>query len=267
MRPLKSALDQAHKILLKPIYKLYEFWLWRQIRSGPIPRHVGIIPDGNRRWAAREGWDAIFGHERGYMKMKEVLRWLLDLNIKYVTVYAMSKENCVRRPEREKQHLFQLIKRGLQELMEAREIYERKVRVRVIGRTSLVPLDVMEVARRLEERTSAHKEGTLYIALCYGGRDEIVEAVRKIVNDVKRGTIEPESIDEEVFRRYLSTNGAPDPDLIIRTSGVERVSNFLLWQSAYSELYFTDVYWPEFRKIDLWRALRSFQMRERRFGR
>ena len=262
---LKRLLRLSHW-LLTPVYRVYERLLWRQIRGGPMPRHIGIIPDGNRRWARLRGWDVFFGHERGYERMREVLDWIWDLGITHVTVYAMSTENCTRRSVEERNHLFDIIKRGLEELGSDPRIRRRRVRVKVIGRREMVRPDVLETARRLEEETGRAWERTLYIALCYGGRDEILEAARRIAEEARKGNLDPRDINESLFRKYLYTNGSPDPDLIIRTSGEERISNFLLWQSAYSELYFAEAYWPEFRKIDLWRAIRSYQKRERRYG-
>ncbi len=258
--------DSLIYLFLKPVYKFYEKWLWRQIRDKPMPVHVGIIPDGNRRWAASLGLDKKEGHNKGYERVREVLDWIWELGIKVVTIYAMSKENCCRREESERKHLFELIKQGFEELLKDERIYKRKVKVRVIGRLDMVPQDVREAARRVEKATRQHNERILYIAVCYGGRDEIIDATKKIAIDYKEERIRLEDFDENLFSKYLYTAEAPDPDLIIRTSGEERISNFLLWQSAYSELYFADVYWPEFRKIDLWRAIRSYQKRERRFG-
>jgi len=263
---LRSVARKALRMVAAPLYWVYERLLWRQIRGGPMPRHIGIIPDGNRRWARSRGWSHVFGHEKGYEKMKQVLDWIWDLGVRHITVYAMSTENCTRRPPEEREHLFDLVKRGLEELRKDPRIRERRVRVKVIGREELVRGDVLELARRLEEETSRESERVLHIALCYGGREEILRATRLLARDVKEGRLRVEDVDESVFSRYLYTNGAPDPDLIIRTSGEERVSNFLLWQSAYSELYFAEAYWPEFRRIDLWRAIRSYQRRERRFG-
>ncbi len=262
-----SYLLKAFNFMLKPIYRLYEAWLWRQIRSGPMPTHVAIIPDGNRRWAESLGLDRKEGHKYGYSKMKNVLDWIWELGVKVVTIYAMSKENCCRRSKEEREHLFNLLKKAFRELREDRRIYERRVKVKAIGRLDMVPKEVVEEARLTEKATENHDERILYIAVCYGGRDEIIEATKKIAEDYKRGVISIKDFNEELFSKYLYTSEAPDPDLIIRTSGEERISNFLLWQSAYSELYFADVYWPEFRRIDLWRAIRSYQKRERRFGR
>lgn len=253
--------------ILKPAYKLYEKYLWIQIEGGSIPLHVGIIPDGNRRWAQEAGLPVLEGHVHGYEKLKEVLKWLWELRVPYVTVFAMSAENCLYRSKVEVENLFNIIRNGLVELLNSNEIHKNKVRVSVIGRLEYVPSDIKDLIRRLEESTASYNNYFLTIALCYGGRQEIVDAVKSIARDIASGLLRVDEINEEAFSKYLYTRNIPDVDLIIRTSGEERISNFLLWQSAYSELYFCDVYWPEFRRIDLWRAIRSYQRRERRFGR
>jgi tritrans,polycis-undecaprenyl-diphosphate synthase [geranylgeranyl-diphosphate specific] len=246
---------------------IYEKWLWLQIKDGPFPEHIGIIPDGNRRWARRLGLDPIQGHETGYERIKEVLNWIWDLNVKYVTVYAMSSENCKYRSRDEFNHLLSLLRRGVKELLESGEIEKRRIRVKVIGDLSYLPQDLVDEVKKLEEKSSVFKDRTLTIAVCYGGRQEIIEAVRKLISDYEKGHVKISDVTEETFSKYLMTSDLPDPDLVIRTSGEVRISNFLLWQTAYSELYFCDVYWPEFRRIDFWRAIRSYQARERRFGR
>jgi tritrans,polycis-undecaprenyl-diphosphate synthase [geranylgeranyl-diphosphate specific] len=246
---------------------IYEKWLWLQIKDGPFPQHIGIIPDGNRRWARRLGLDPTQGHETGYERIKEVLNWIWDLNVKYVTIYAMSSENCKYRSRDEFNHLVSLLRRGVRELLESGEIEKRRIRVKVIGDLSYLPQDLVDEIKKLEEKTSVFKDRTLTLAVCYGGRQEIIEAVRKLISDYEKGLVKISDVTEETFSKYLMTSDLPDPDLVIRTSGEVRISNFLLWQTAYSELYFCDVYWPEFRKIDFWRAIRSYQARERRFGR
>ncbi len=267
MTKKKRYLYRVLRVMLKPIYKLYEKWLWMQIRKGPFPVHIGIIPDGNRRWARLMNLDPWMGHEEGYYRIKEVLEWIWDLGIKAVTIYAMSTENCLHRPPKEREKLFELARRGLKELLEDKHVYKYRVRVKVIGNRDLVPKDIIEIAKSVEEKTKGFNDHILYIALCYGGRQEIIDAVKNIARDVEKGVIKPDDIDEELFRKYLYTREAPDPDLVIRTSGEVRISNFLLWQLAYSELYFCEAFWPEFRRIDFWRAIRSYQHRERRFGR
>ena len=258
--------------ILKPVYKLYELILWSQICCGPMPRHVAIIPDGNRRWARLYGYDSKFGHSIGYEKLKEVLEWLWELGIKVVTIYAMSYENCLKRPKEEKEHLLELLSRGIDEFIHKGEVDRRKIRVKFFGRLDMIPKNLIDKMKYLEDYSSKYNERFLNIAVCYGGRQEIIDAVRSIIKDIEDGKIKAENVSEDAFRKYLgishlTNNGLEEPDLVIRTSGELRISNFLLWQIAYSELYFCDVYWPEFRKIDLWRAIRSYQKRERRFGR
>ncbi len=253
--------------ILKPLYKIYEKWLWLQIKNGPFPVHIGIIPDGNRRWARRRNLETWKGHEVGYERLREVLKWIWELDIRAVTIYAMSTENCTKRPPKEREKLFDIARRGLIELLNDESIHKNRVRVKVIGNLDLIPEDIVELAKEVEERTRNYDKHMLYIALCYGGRQEILDSVKRIARDVKKGLLEPDEIDENIFRKYLYTSESPDPDLIIRTSGEVRISNFLLWQMAYSELYFCEAFWPEFRKIDFWRAIRSYQHRERRFGR
>ncbi|HEW89785.1 MAG TPA: di-trans,poly-cis-decaprenylcistransferase [Candidatus Bathyarchaeota archaeon] len=251
-------------------YDLYERWLELQVRGGPMPDHVGVILDGNRRWARMHGLEPWQGHRAGAKRVEELLRWCLELGIKTVTLYAFSTENFKRSP-REVLELMKLFEEELRRLKESDVVREHKVRVKVIGRLELLPPDIRKLAGELEEATKEHDGHYLNIAIAYGGRAEIVDAVRKIARDVKAGLIEPEEISEELFERYLYTSYLPeavrDPDLIIRTSGEERLSGFLLWQSAYSELCFVDVFWPEFRRIDLLRAIRTYQGRQRRFGR
>lgn len=266
-RHIEAILIQLFSKTLKPVYKLYEMWLWLQIKNGPCPKHIGIIPDGNRRWARERGLDPWNGHYFGYEKVKEVMKWIWDLKIPYVTLFAMSTENCLYRDELERRNLFNIIKRGLEELIYMPDIHKNKVRIQVVGKLDLVPLDVRELAEKISNETSSYNSYVLTIALCYGGRQEIIDAVRNLARDVEKGLIRADEIEENTFTKYLYTGNVPDADLIIRTSGEERISNFLLWKSAYSELYFCDAYWPDFRKIDFWRALRSYQRRERRYGR
>jgi tritrans,polycis-undecaprenyl-diphosphate synthase [geranylgeranyl-diphosphate specific] len=248
--------------LMGLVYRVYEASLEGQVLRGPIPRHIAIIPDGNRRWAILQGLPRYVGHESGYVKMKEVLRWLYDLGVGIVTIYAMSYENCIKRLEDEKARLYSIIERGLRELIE--ESIKRGVRIKVTGRLDLVPESLRKLAGEAETRTSVNSEKVVNIALCYGGRQEIIDAMKRIARDIRDGLIDPEEITEESFIKYLEIDH--EPDLVIRTSGEMRISNFLLWQSAYAELYFCEAYWPEFRRIDLLRAIRSYQLRERRFG-
>ncbi len=266
----KKSVRKVVDHILNFVYAFYERMLYNQVKQGPIPSHVAIIPDGNRRWARMLGMDETDGHTYGYYKLRQVVEWLLDLGVKTVTIYALSYENCLKRSPKELRHLFELARKGLEDLLKEDLIYRYRVKVKVIGRLDIVPESVIEAARKIEEATKEFNDRFLNIAICYGGRQDIVDAVKKIVRDALRGRISSESIDEDTLVKYLSTahlGKLSDPDLVIRTSGEMRISNFLLWQIAYSELYFCDVFWPAFRKIDLLRAIRSYQMRERRFGR
>lgn len=249
------------------VYKIYERWLLHQVKSKSMPEHIAIILDGNRRWAIRSGFKPWMGHIYGAKKVEEVLRWCLDLGVKSITLYALSTENF-ERPKEEVERLMQLFKEKLGDLLVSEEIRKYKVRVKVIGRSYLLPPDLQEMVHKVEEETKNFNERYLNLAIAYGGRAEIVDAVRKIAEKVAKGELSPEEIDEKVFEQHLYTSFMPkqDPDLIIRTSGEERLSGFLLYQSAYSELCFLDIYWPEFRRIDLLRAIRTYQKRIRRFG-
>jgi tritrans,polycis-undecaprenyl-diphosphate synthase [geranylgeranyl-diphosphate specific] len=251
--------------LLKPIYYGYERFLEKRVRRGKMPRHVAIIMDGNRRMAHAWGVLPWEGHRMGAEKLREVLDWCTDLGIQTVTAYSFSSENFQRPPE-ELEHLFDLFEEYFYLAAEDEKIHRMRARVRAIGRVDRFPERVRKAIRTAEERTKDYTDFNLNLAIAYGGRQEVLDAVRKIAEDVRKGKRDLETITEETFSQYLYTNGIPDPDLIIRTSGEERISGFLLWQSAYSELYFCESFWPGFRKIDFLRALRTYQQRERRFG-
>jgi len=250
------------------IYKIYEKWLQHQIKDQKKPEHIAIILDGNRRWARESGLEPWMGHYYGADKTKEVLKWCLDLGVKSVTLYAFSTENFQRPPE-EVENIMKIFREKLEEVLKSEDIHRYKVKVKVIGRINLLPHDLQEMIRKVEEETKDYDEHYLNLAIAYGGRAEIVDATKKIAQKVALGELSPEEIDERVFEQHLYTAFLPkqDPDLIIRTSGEERLSGFLLYQAAYSELCFLDVYWPEFRRIDLLRAIRTYQKRSRRFGR
>lgn len=249
------------------VYKAYEKWLWQQVKGGMKPEHIAIILDGNRRWASKSSLNPLIGHRYGAKKVEDLLDWCLDLDVKSITLYAFSTENFQRSPK-EVSDIMHIAEEKLREILTNERIHEHKVRVKVIGRTGLLPKNLQEIIRRAEEATKDYNEHFLNIALAYGGRAEIVDATKNIVKKVREGSIDSDEIDEEVFEQFLYTAHMPkqDPDLIIRTSGEERLSGFLLWQCAYSELCFLDVYWPEFRRIDLLRAVRTYQRRKRRFG-
>lgn len=248
-------------------YKLYEKWLWHQVKNGTKPEHIAIILDGNRRWASEKSLNPWLGHEKGAEKVDQLLDWCLKLGVKSVTLYAFSTENF-RRPKKEVEELMRILRGKFQEIFSNERIQRNKVRVKVIGRVNLLPKALQQLIAKVEEATQNYDEHFLNIALAYGGRAEIVDAARKIAEKVHDGELVPTDIDEQTFERFLYTShmSKQDPDLIIRTSGEERLSGFLLWQSAYSELCFLDVYWPDFRLIDLLRAVRTFQRRKRRFG-
>ncbi len=254
-------------IVSKQVYSTYEKKLDREVREGPMPKHIGIIMDGNRRYA-REflGDDINAGHKAGEKKIHELLDWCLDLNIKYVTVYAFSSENF-ERDEGEVNFLMEMAEESLREIVEDPRIMSNRVRVRVLGDREKLPGYVCDAIDYVDEKTGDNDNFIFSICLAYGGRQEIVNAVREIAGKVRSGEVDPEDISEGMLSEHLYTSDMPDPDLILRTSGEVRISNFLLWQLAYSELYFTDVYWPGFRHIDLLRAIRTYQQRVRRYGR
>ncbi|WP_456471827.1 polyprenyl diphosphate synthase [Methanocaldococcus sp.] len=250
------------------ILRIYEKILEMEIDKSRVPKHIGIIMDGNRRAAKYLFGDKIKGHYIGAEKVREVLRWCRDLGVKVVTLYAFSTENF-NRPKEEVEELMKLFEKKFYEIANDEEIHKNKVKVKAIGKIDLLPENVKKAIKYAEERTKNYSNFYVNIAIAYGGQQEIVEAVKKIAYKVKSGEIDPEEIDREMISKHLYTSYLPypNPDLIIRTSGEERISNFLIWQSSYSELYFCDVYWPLFRRVDLLRAIREYQRRERRFGR
>jgi len=249
------------------VYKLYEKWLWHQVRDGTKPEHIAFILDGNRRWASERALNPWLGHRYGARKIEDLLEWCLDLGVKSITLYAFSTENF-QRTSQEVEEIMKILKEKLLEVLTDKRIHEHEIRVKIIGRLKLLPKDLQEAIRRAEDSTKDYSEHFLNVALAYGGRAEIVDAAKKIAQKVEGGQLGSQEIDEGLFERYLYTAHMPnqDPDLIIRTSGEERLSGFLLWQCAYSELCFIDVYWPAFRRIDLLRAIRTYQQRKRRFG-
>lgn len=247
------------------VYRFYEKVLWRQIKTGPKPQHIGVILDGNRRFAREKGLDANKGHIFGANKVEELLKWCLRLNIKIITLYAFSTENF-NRSESEVETLMKLLSEKLRKFQQDPAIARNKVRIKVIGRLEYLSEELRNEINTAEESTKDHDNFLLNIAISYGGRAEIVDAVKKIACQIERKELEIGQIDEDLLSKNLYTATLPDPDLIIRTSGEERLSGFLLWQSAYSELYFTEVFWPAFRMIDFWRAIRIYQQRERRYG-
>jgi len=228
-----------------------------------IPRHVAIIMDGNGRWARKRMRPRLFGHRAGAESLRAVLRACRDQGVEYLTVYAFSTENWVR-PEDEVGGLMSLLKTFLKK--DEHELHENEVRLRVTGRIQDLPEAVRSELNRVMEATKNYKKGHLILALSYGGRTEIVDAVRGLAEQVKAGEIEPGQIDETMISRHLYLPDVPDPDLMIRTSGEERLSNFLLWELSYAEFYFTDTLWPDFREADFAKALAEYARRQRRFG-
>ncbi len=249
------------------IYKVYEKWLWFQVRDEKKPEHVAIILDGNRRWASNKSLIPWIGHRYGANKIDELMDWCIELDVKIITLYAFSTENFCR-PPKEVEEIMRLIEEKLLSILENERIHENKIRVKAIGRLDLLPKSTQEVIQRVEEATKMYSDRFLNVAMAYGGRAEIVDATKKIAKEAVQGELNPDEINEKLFEKYLYTAHMPrqDADLIIRTSGEERLSGFLSWQSAYSELCFVDVNWPEFRFIDLLRAVRTYQRRKRRFG-
>lgn len=248
-------------------YRAYERWLWRQVKNGVKPEHIAIILDGNRRWASEKVLNPWFGHEKGADKVDQLVDWCLKLNVRSVTLYAFSIENF-RRSRSEVAEIMRIAEERFRQILTDERIHEDRICVKVIGRVNLLPSELQKLIADVEKATQDYDEHFLNFAFAYGGRAEIVDAARKIAEEVSQGKLKPESVDEKTFEQHLYTSHLPnqDPDLIIRTSGEERLSGFLLWQSAYSELFFLDIYWPDFRLIDLLRAVRTFQKRKRRFG-
>jgi short-chain Z-isoprenyl diphosphate synthase len=252
-------------------YSLYERRLVRQLRRGPMPAHIGLILDGNRRHGQQHGLtdpEAIYG--AGASKLDEVLDWCGEFSIANVTLWVLSAENFDR-PADQVNGILAAIEAKLRSLVNDPQIHRRRVRVQAIGKLERLPASTKQAICAAREATLGYNSLVLTIAVAYGGRDEIVDAVRALLADEQGGGATLAEVAERITTARISEHlympGIPDPDLIIRTSGEIRLSGFLLWQSAYSEFYFSDVYWPAFRKIDFLRAIRAFQQRRRRFGR
>ncbi|MGB9841448.1 MAG: polyprenyl diphosphate synthase [Candidatus Bathyarchaeales archaeon] len=248
-------------------YKLYEKWLWHQVKNGSKVEHIAIILDGNRRWASEKDLNPWLGHKKGAEKVEQLLEWCDKLEVKFITLYAFSTENFRRSPQ-EVAEIMKLAEEKFRKLLTEERIHRNKVHVKVIGRINLLPESLQQLIADVEKATEAYANQFLNIAFAYGGRAEIVDAAKSIAEKVLNGELKLDEVNENVFEKHLYTAHLPkqEPDLIIRTSGEERLSGFLLWQSAYSELAFLDVYWPDFRLIDLLRAIRTFQTRKRRYG-
>lgn len=249
------------------VYKVYEKWLWQQVKNDTPPEHIALILDGNRRWASHKEINPWLGHQKGADTVEKLLDWCLRLNVKCITLYTFSTENFARN-SKEVEEIMRIAGERFLKLLTDERIHKNKVHVKVLGRTNMLPDTLQQRIKDMEEATTGYDKQFLNFAFAYGGRAEIVDAARIIAEQVKSGIMQPQDIDESTFEKYLYTSHMTkqEPDLIIRTSGEERLSGFLVWQSAYSELVFLDVYWPDFRFIDLLRAIRTFQKRKRRFG-
>ena len=254
------------RIITDQAYAAYESQLTKDVMAGEMPKHIAIIMDGNRRYAKEIlNAEPMEGHKLGKDKLDEVVHWCLDLGIRHLTVYAFSTENFKRDPG-EVEYIMELLERSLYDFGDDEDVHKHHVAINVIGDMEMLPDNVIKAKEYAEGKTKDYTDFTLNLAIAYGGRQDIVHAVRRIAESVKKGELDIDDINESTISSHISTNDVPDPDLILRTSGEVRISNFLLWQMAYSELYFTDVYWPGFRYIDLLRAIRTFQQRKRRFG-
>jgi tritrans,polycis-undecaprenyl-diphosphate synthase [geranylgeranyl-diphosphate specific] len=253
-------------------YKLYENWLWHQVKDGEKPEHIAIILDGNRRWANEREPGRVprsdrWGHSEGADTVELLLDWTHMLGVKCVTLYTFSTENFTRKSDEVTQIMW-LAEERFKKLLRDERLHRDRIHVKVIGRTNMLPDSLQKIIAELEKATEDYDCYFWNFAFAYGGRAEIVDATKKIAHQIKDGKLKIEDITEATIEKYLYTAHMTkqDPDMIIRTSGEERLSGFLLWQAAYSELLFLDVYWPDFRYIDLLRAMRTFQHRKRRFG-
>lgn len=268
---LKRAAMAMLDALAAPFYALYRLRLEAEMHTWRKPEHIGIIMDGNRRFARRRALlDILDGHALGADKLEDVLNWCEEAGVRIVTVWIFSLDNF-NRPAREVDGLMRLFEKKFLELVTHPRIHKNEIRVRTLGQTDRLPPAVQRAIREAEQATGHYTRRILNVGVAYGGREEIVEAFRGYLKDRAERGLTPRQIAEELtpqsIQPYLYTSHVPDPDLIIRTSGEVRLSGFLLWQSVYSEFYFCDTNWPAFRKIDFLRALREFHHRQRRFGR
>lgn len=235
----------------------------KKLDFNKLPRHIAIIMDGNGRWAKKHTIGRIRGHEKGVQAVKTTVRACLEIGIKYLTLFAFSMENW-NRPDEEVQALMSLLEKYLDK--ETKQLNKQGIRLEIIGELDLLNPSLKAKVLQVREETKNNERMILNMALSYGGRDEIVNAVKKIIREIRENKIDIENINKVFFSNYLYTAGIPDPDLLIRTSGEYRISNFLLWQMAYTELYFTSILWPDFTKEHLLKAIATYQKRERRFG-
>ncbi len=234
-----------------------------QILKDKLPKHVAIIMDGNGRWAKQKGMLRVIGHENGTKSVRDVVEASAEIGIKHLTLYAFSTENW-KRPKLEVQTLMKLLVKSLKK--EIKTLQDNNIKLLAIGNLSDLPKKAHTELLEVIDKTKSNTHMTLTLALSYGAREEMVNTIKEIATNVKNNIISVESIDESIINKHLYTQNLPDVDLLIRTSGEQRISNFLLWQIAYAELYFTDILWPDFTKQDLYEALINYQNRERRFG-
>ena len=234
-----------------------------QINITKLPTHLAIIMDGNGRWARQKGMVRIFGHENGTKSVREIVEASAEIGIKFLTLYAFSTENW-KRPKLEVQTLMKLLVTSLKD--EIKTLQENNIKLSAIGCLEDLPKKAQKELLEVIEKTKDNTRMTLTLALSYGAREELINVIVELTNKVKNNIISIENIDESIINKHLYTRKLPDVDLLIRTSGEQRISNFLLWQIAYAELYFTDILWPDFKKHDLYEALINYQNRERRFG-
>ena len=237
--------------------------LLKKVESIQAPKHIAIIMDGNGRWAQRQGKPRVFGHNAGMQSLKEIVRACSDLGVKYLTVYAFSTENW-KRPEDEVSGIFKIMVLYIQK--ELKELHEKNVKINVIGDWSKIPSDAGESMAKALRLTQDNTGLVFNIALNYGGRREITDAVKKLFEEMEKNGGSADDINEEMLSAHMSTGSMPDPDIIIRTGGEMRLSNFLLWQCAYSEFIFTDVFWPDFTKGELVKCIDEYNSRHRRYG-
>jgi undecaprenyl diphosphate synthase len=238
--------------------------VYATLKPERLPQHVAIIMDGNGRWACRRSLKRFVGHQQGAKAVQQVTETAARIGLPWLTLYAFSLENNLRRPRAEVSFLMRLLKAYLDNNLE--RMRNNNIRFRYIGRTHDLPAEVQDKMRRVEEDTARNSGTTLTLALNYGGRSELVDAFRALAAEMKRKQLSPDRITEEDIHRHLYTAHMPDPDLLIRTSGEQRISNFLLWQIAYTEIFVTERYWPDFRGVHLLEAIADFQGRERRYG-
>jgi tritrans,polycis-undecaprenyl-diphosphate synthase [geranylgeranyl-diphosphate specific] len=262
---IKMRFSRFGQAFERRMYRLYERRLLGEVKSQPVPQHIAIIMDGNRRFAKKLGIETVEGHKMGRDKLEDVVDWCLEAGVKILTVYAFSTENF-KRGDKEVSTLMHMFAENFRKMADDPRVHKNKIHVSAIGRLEMLPDDVQEAIKYAKEKTKDYSDYYYNVAVAYGGRAEIVDAIKRIAKDVKNGKLDAEKIDENTVSERLYTGGLPDPDLVLRTSGEERISNFLLWQMAYSELSFVDVYWPEFSKRDFLRAIKTFQKRQRRVG-